>query len=356
MSRDAPAQRVLSLMAVLLDSRGPMTLEQIQTRLPDDYGPTDDPDDGDPARKRAFEAGRRKFLRDKEALADMGVVVRYTPDDGFDQAGYWLQPDDIRMPEVHLAPDEVRTLRNAARLVAGVDGFPLAHDLEMALAKLDAAMAGANLAGPEDDDLARAIRYQHRRVVHGIDADRTLATLADAVVTRRRLRIAYRAVGADEVERDVEPYAIFLRRGVWYLVGWCRLRDAIRVFDVHRMRAAEAVGKAQAFSPPPDFDLRRWRDAEPWELEVHPPVTVRLRLDRSVAGLATSRFPRALVVERTADGAIVIDCAVTHRDALIGFVISLWGRVRVLSPDDLVRAFHERVRALVAAHDGEGAP
>jgi proteasome accessory factor B len=356
MSRDAPAQRLLSLMAVLLDARGPLTLEEIQTRLPDDYGPTDEPADPDPEREKGFQAGRRKFLRDKEALADMGVVVRYTPDDGFDQAGYWLQPDDIRMPEVHLAPDEVRTLRNAARLVAGVDGFPLAHDLEMALAKLDAAMAGADLTGPDDDELARSIRYQHRRVIQGTNPDRTLATLADAVVTRRVLRIQYRAVGADAAEREVEPYALFLRRGVWYLVGWCRLRDAIRVFDVHRMHGAAPVGKPQAFAPPPDFDLARWRDAEPWELEVHPPVTVRLHLDRSVAGLANSRFPRAQVVERPADGAVVIDCTVTHNDALIGFLMSLWGRARIVSPADLVRAFHERVRGLVAAHDGEVAP
>ncbi len=356
MSRDTPAQRVLSLMAVLLDTHVPLTLEQIQERMGDAYGPPATADDADMERRRAFEAGRRKFLRDKDALADMGVVVRYTQDDGFDSAGYWLQPDDVRMPEVRLAPNEVRVLRDAARLIAGVDGFPLAHDLGLALAKLDAAMAGVDLVGPGDDDLAMSIHYQHRRVVGGEDGDRMLAVLADAVVARRRLRVGYRAAGAERTDRDIDPYALFLRRGVWYLVGWCHLRNEIRIFDVHRMVTAAPVGRPGTFTSPPDFDLSLWRDREPWELAMHPPITARLRLDRSVAGMTTSRFPRAKVAERNDDGAVLLECAVTNQNALIGFVMSLWGRARILGPADLVTAFQERVRALADAHGEEDAP
>ena len=357
MGSDSPAQRILSLMAVLLDSRVPLTLEQIQERMGDAYGHPIDPDRPDEGARQAFEAGRRKFLRDKDALADMGVVVRYLQDDEGEATGYWLRPEDIRMPEVHLLPEEVRLLQNAARMVADVDGFPLAHDLELALAKLDAAMAGVDLrGGGRDDDLALSFQYQHRRVVRGADGDRALATLADAVVTRRRVRIEYRAVGAAPTVREVDPYALFLRRGVWYLVGWCHLRDGMRVFDVHRMVAATPLGRPGAFAPPDDFDLGRWRDREPWELEVHPGIPVRLRLDRSVAGLAQSRFPKARREVVEPDGSLLLALDVTNQDAMIGFVMSLWGRVRILAPDTLVAAFTERVRALYLAHATEAPP
>jgi proteasome accessory factor B len=357
MSSDSPAQRILSLMAILLDARFPLTLQQVQERMGGDYGEPVDPDDPDPSRRQAFEAARRKFLRDKEALADMGVVVRYTQDDEGDAPGYWLRPEDVRMPEVRLQPDAVRLLRNAARMVADVDGFPLAHDLELALAKLDAAMAGVDLqGGAADDDLALSFQYQHRRVVPGRDGDRTLAALADAVVTRRRVRLDYRAVGAAATVREVDPYALFLRRGVWYLVGWCRLRDGIRVFDVHRMISATPVGRPGAVVVPADFDLSRWRDREPWELDVHPPVPVLLRLDRSVAGLSRSRFPKSRHVSVEADGSLVLAVDVSNRDALIGLVMSLWGRARILAPEDLVAAFADRVRALHRAHATEVSP
>lgn len=357
MSGHAPEQRVLSLMAVLLDTRVPLTLEQVQERMEGAYGPPFDPDDPDPRHRQAFEAGRRMFLRDKETLADMGVQVRYTRDDVRDVDGYWLRPEDVRMPDVRLAPAETRLLRDAARMVADVDGFPLAHDLELALAKLDAAMAGMDLSGPDDEDLAISFLYQHQRVVRGPDADRTLATLAEAVVTRRRVRLTYRGASQPQATvRDIDPYALFLRRGVWYLVAWCGLRQAVRLFDVHRVRVAAPIGVPGAFAAPADFDLAEWRDREPWELAIHDPIQVQLRLDRAVAGMARSRFPRARHLATAPDGALTLAVSVTHRDALIGFVMSLWGRAKILAPDDLVTRFRDRVRAVVAVHAPQEAP
>lgn len=351
MSSHTPEQRVLSLMAVLLDTRIPLTLGQVQERMEGAYGPPFDPDDPDPGHRQAFEAGRRMFLRDKDTLADMGVRVRYTRDDEHDTDGYWLHPEDVRMPEVRLSPAETRLLRDAARMVADVEGFPLAHDLELALAKLDAAMAGMDLSGPADEDLAISFLYQHQRIVRGPDADRTLATLAEAVVTRRRVRLTYRAVSQPRTTvRDVDPYAMFLRRGVWYLVAWCGLRQAVRLFDVHRVQAAAPIGVPGAFSMPPDFNLADWRHREPWELAIHDPIQVQLRFDRAVAGMTRSRFRRARNVATAADGTVTLAVPVTHCDALIGFVMSLWGRARILAPDDLVARFRDRVRAVATAH------
>lgn len=43
---------------------------------------------------------------------------------------------------------------------------------------------------------------------------------------------------------DVEPILFARTRGQWYLVGWCRLRSAVRWFVLSRVRRATATRAA----------------------------------------------------------------------------------------------------------------
>lgn len=75
---------------------------------------------------------------------------------------------------------------------------------------------------------------------------------------QRVLRIDY--VGADGTasRRDAEPILFANTNGVWYLIGWCRLRDAVRWFSVGRIRRASVTREsctghsvAEIGTPPP---------------------------------------------------------------------------------------------------------
>ena len=55
---------------------------------------------------------------------------------------------------------------------------------------------------------------------------------------QRVIRIRYTSGDGVTTTRDVEPVLFASRNGQWYLVGWCRLRDAIRWFAVSRIERA----------------------------------------------------------------------------------------------------------------------
>lgn len=83
-----------------------------------------------------------------------------------------------------------------------------------------------------------------------------LAVFSTGVRERRRVRLRYASFRGKRVGektlRDLEPYGVAHRGGFWYTVGYCRLRQEVRVFRLDRVEEAELL--AATFSPPEDFD------------------------------------------------------------------------------------------------------
>ena len=79
------------------------------------------------------------------------------------------------------------------------------------------------------------------------DADDGSPTaFAAALRADRVIRLVYRDRDGTESRRDVEPLGAVGRDGVWYLVGWCRLRDGVRAFRADRMVSVEPTDERPA--------------------------------------------------------------------------------------------------------------
>ncbi len=81
-------ERLVNLTATLLDTRRPLTLDELSERVEPRY-----PDDKT--------ARRRQFERDKETLRELGVPIRVETVDGFGaEQAYRIHPDDYYLPEL----------------------------------------------------------------------------------------------------------------------------------------------------------------------------------------------------------------------------------------------------------------
>jgi predicted DNA-binding transcriptional regulator YafY len=75
--------------------------------------------------------------------------------------------------------------------------------------------------------------------------------ISGAVRQQRRLHLRYQSLEA-ETARSVDPYGIVSHWDQWYMVGWCHLRQALRVFRFDRIVTAEL--EEATFIRPPGFD------------------------------------------------------------------------------------------------------
>ena len=74
--------------------------------------------------------------------------------------------------------------------------------------------------------------------------------LVGACAEHRQVRISYRSEAGSEWDAVVQPWAVVVRHGRWYLL--CRSRGEVRGYRVDRVSAAEAL--AETFEPPADLD------------------------------------------------------------------------------------------------------
>jgi predicted DNA-binding transcriptional regulator YafY len=80
----------------------------------------------------------------------------------------------------------------------------------------------------------------------------TTATLVQACSDRRRVRIAYRSEAGSEWFAEVDPWAVVVRHGRWYLLCRTHPKNSVRAYRVDRVGAVEVL--TETFTPPADLD------------------------------------------------------------------------------------------------------
>jgi predicted DNA-binding transcriptional regulator YafY len=180
---------------------------------------------------REFEVSVRTVKRDLDALENSGAPIWSRPGPG---GGYGLA-EGASLPPVTLSPVQ------AVALMAAVSAAPDAPYADLAAAGIRKIM---DVLDPRTR--ARADELAHRVWVNALPSSSRAvrSALEDAMAEQRVIRIRYTSQDGTTTTRDVEPVLFASTSGRWYLVGWCRLRDAMRWFAVSRIERASVTAAA----------------------------------------------------------------------------------------------------------------
>src|SRR6266545_4290597 len=159
-------ERLTNLVSLLLETRRPLTLEEIVERVP-----------GYPTERESY---RRQFERDKATLREIGVPISLEALYAFDQeTGYRIPREDYELPALDLTDDERVALHLAVTAVR-LEGGGEAKEALLKLGGIEGAAAPTLAALP---------------------AVPALPALFDAY--RRRARVTFRYRGGP---RHLDPY------------------------------------------------------------------------------------------------------------------------------------------------------
>ena len=78
------------------------------------------------------------------------------------------------------------------------------------------------------------------------------ATLVQACSNHRRVRLGYRSEAGPERVLEVDPWALVVRHGRWYLLCWSHGADARRAYRIDRVGEVQVLD--DTFCPPSDLD------------------------------------------------------------------------------------------------------
>ncbi|AEN09524.1 MULTISPECIES: WYL domain-containing protein [unclassified Streptomyces] len=312
-------------MVLLLQSRPAMTAAELAGEL---------------------EVSERTVTRDAQALSEAGVPVY--ADRG--RTGGYRLVDGYRTRLTGLGREEAEAL-----FLSGLPSVLREMGLDDAASAARLKVTAALLPSLRDAPRSAARRFHLDAPgwFHEPVTPELLPAVAEAVRDDRLVRARYRRGATDEVERELAPYGLVLKAGVWYLCA--RAGDDVRVYRIDRFTAVEV--SAERFVRDEDFDLPGFweeRAARFARSLLRTEVTVRL----SEAGLA--RLPHA--VDRAAvddaiagagppdaDGRRTLTLAVESQEVAYGQLMALGPELEVLAPETLRARFAEaaeRLRAL----------
>jgi proteasome accessory factor B len=230
-----PLERLLNLVALLLDARRPMTFDEISDAMEGYAG--------------SKATAKRKFERDKDVLRAYGVPIEMeAPDPLAATEGYVIRQEDYYLPEIEFTPAELTALFVAAQ------GGTATSGASRGVRKLLYGARGGELSGSGGGPL-----------VSGSDVgDQIVGAAAAAAASGRRVRFRYRDARGALAERTVDAYGVVLRRAHWYLVGHDHDRGQIRAFRLSRIDAG-IEDDGEGGPAPPGFSATDHVSAGPWE-------------------------------------------------------------------------------------------
>lgn len=299
-------ERLLNLVAALLDADRPLSRAEIVSRVPG-Y-------EGEP------ESVRRGFERDKDALRAMGIPISVEPLDPLNPGlgdGYRVHRSQYELADPGLEPDELAALHLAASAVRLEGGTG-----PEAVWKLGGAPGGGGDRPP----------------VAALPGSEHLTALFAAVSERRTVRFSYRAQA-----RSVDPLRLSFANGWWYLDGHDHLRGEERRFRLDRFESVPTPGEPGAFHRPADPGPGL---PQPWRMGDEEEVEAVVLVDADQADWTVAKVGEEAVRERRPDGAVVLALPVRNRDAFLSFVLGFLDHVEVLGPPELRQAVVDWLRDL----------
>ncbi len=330
MSHDADKLiRQLSLVAFLMAERRPLTARDVKSNV-EGYSEMSD------------EAFARRFYSDRAELTALGVPLQSQRDEFTGEELYTLRSENYFLDRLELDDDELAALQTALYYLEGK--FAYSEPLRLALQNL--ALGRSGFAGPPTDT---AERVRVSAPDYSPELAGRLSKLESAISKQRTVRFGYWTPRRPRpAERVVNPYALRLDDGNWYVIGHDLERETVRTFKVSRIRGdiRFATRRERDFRVPADFDVEMHRIPRPWQIG-EAVGTARIAVSDDTAWWVERTLADAGSVE---DG--VFETEFAQVELLASWVLRQNGRAVPLEPEDLRDAVANGLAQLVDAHAG----
>lgn len=305
-----PLERLTNLVALLLETRTPLTFEDIYFRMVGQY----------PER---LDARRAAFDRDKSVLREVGIEISQKVLAGSDagKTAYWIDRKNYEMQDLGLEDDERRALQVALAAVHVGPDWTQQAALKLGVGfDVDQGVFAATL--------------------HTSD---NLIPLLEAANQHQVVEFSYH----DKL-RTVEPWSVLSRGGFWYVIGWDVAASQQRVYRVDRVEGDVRVVGPGSTPPPPDFDPASTFEASVQSIGSEAgtaQASVLVSADR--ASSVRREVGDAAVIAARDDGSIVVRVPCTNRLVFRSWLLGFADHAEVLEPAEVRSEIVDWLQAMV---------
>ena len=263
-----------------------------------------------PQLAKRFEVSRRTINRDIEALNQAGIPIVTQQGAG---GGIRIM-DGFRMDRTALTSREMQAILSGLR---GLDSVSGTSQYKQLMEKIS---PGAADVLPGDQHILIDLASWHKASLSG-----KIELLHGAIEQHRLVSFHYLSPGG-ESDRIVEPALLIFQWSSWYLWGWCREKNAPRLFKLDRM---DSLQVKETFSPR-QMEMPDLLGEQAFPDRYH----VVVRISRKSRWRLVEEYGPGCY-EETPEGDCLFSTGFTDREHLLSWILSFRGDAELLEPPEL---------------------
>ncbi|WP_042352835.1 helix-turn-helix transcriptional regulator [Bacillus massiliigorillae] len=266
-----------------------------------------------------FEVTKRTIYRDMESLLIAGIpIVTYSGKGG----GYALL-ESYKLTVFTFSDEEKQLLLHSLDYRKELLEDNYTEELQQKIQQLSSEVQPASLRLSSPSIYRPEVDKEIKERMHCIST---------AIDSRREVSFAYVSYKGETTDRTVQPTAIVLRNGSWYVEAYCHLRGDERVFKLSRIRDLQIADTQTSIGN----DIAK----KSVELTVNrPPIDVRLQFTKNKLGIVYDYFSLDEIKEMTEEH-VIVEFTYHFDYAIIPFILSFGDSVQILQPNELVEMLH----------------
>ena len=321
-------RKILYLYQILFqqtDENHPLTVAQLIERL-HSYG---------------IKAERKSIYDDLEELGNFGLDVQcrkgHIP-------GWFVGQRDFELPELKLLVDAVQssrfiTSRKSAALIRKLERLASTHQAQQLQRQVY---------------VSGRIKVMNESIYYNIDK------LHSAISKKRAITFRYfdydiqkqKVFRREGARYSVSPYGLIWNSEFYYLVAYEAESDQMRHYRVDKM--ADIVVTCldrEGESRYPSFDVAAYGQKH-FSMFGGQETTVRLRAERSMAGVILDRFGHDVMLVPDGEEHFTVTLPIVMSPQFFGWLFGLDSKVLPVYPPAAVEAYREKLAAALAAAQG----
>jgi predicted DNA-binding transcriptional regulator YafY len=284
----------------------------------------------------------RTVYRDLEALQLAGFPV-YT--ERINGKACWMLLDTAKnSPPIPFTLPELMALYFCSDVAKTFQGSIFSEALESLFEKIKTTL-------PEDstsflENIRRTLTVSKKFVSQGDKINGIIANVNEAALNKTVVEIVYFTMSRqEETRRRVNPYCLWYFKDSFYLIGYCHVREDLRVFALDRIK--EFRHTEETFSVPESFDPEELMGSS-FGIFKGAPSKVVVRFDADVAGyIEERRWHETQRIFYEDGGSILLKMVVAGIEEVKHWILTWGAKAEVLEPTSLREQIVAEGKAMV---------
>ena len=203
------------------------------------------------------------------------------------------------------------------------------------------------------ENIRRTLTVSKKFVSQGDKTNEIMSQLTNASMKKHVVEIVYFTMSRkEESQRRVNPYCIWYFKDSFYLIGYCHVREDLRVFALDRIKELSLT--EETFSVPESFDPEELMGSS-FGIFKGAPTKVVVRFDAQVAGyIEEKQWHETQEIIHHDDGSLILEMVVAGVEEVKHWILTWGAKAEVLEPKSLRDDIVAESKALVRRYK-EGA-